>query len=83
MKIKFMTKIYHPSINSNGYFCIDETCEKWSPALTMAKIAFLISNMLVNPELSHCHDPEIDKIFLNEYELYVKTAKEWTQSYAT
>ncbi len=92
------TKIYHPNIDSEGKVCFHfHKGDNWSPALTLKhgeEILIWIHidlfeafqslvAILSYPNPENLLDPDIARIYKTDKEQFEKTAREWTEKYAT
>lgn len=80
--VTFLTKVYHPNINSAGGICISILKDDWVPSLTIGKVLLSISSLLTDP---NPRDPlvlDIAKLYETNRLEFERVAREYTQMYA-
>lgn len=81
-KVKFITRVYHPNVSSNGTICISMLKDDWTPAYNIARILLAISSLLADPNPDDPLVPEIAQQYKENRDIYNETARMMTQKFA-
>jgi len=81
-KVRFLTKIYHPNIDTLGRICLDILKDKWSPALQIRTVLLSIQALLSAPNPDDPLAERIAKEWKEDEAAALGKAKEWTQRFA-
>ncbi|MEN2497506.1 MAG: Ubiquitin-conjugating enzyme E2 4 [Marteilia pararefringens] len=80
--IRFLTKIFHPNISTDGTICLDILNTKWSPALTIPKTVLSVMSLMSDPNAEDPLNSECATIFKKDRAKYFEKCVEYTHKYA-
>nr|CAG4711997.1 unnamed protein product [Naegleria fowleri] len=84
--VRFITRIYHPNIDSGGRICLDllnmPPKGGWKPSINLSTLLASIKLLMDEPNGDDGLMADITEQFRNNRPLFEKTAREWTKKYA-
>jgi ubiquitin-conjugating enzyme E2 D/E len=81
-KLKFLTKVYHPSVQlETGDICVD-VVGSWGPTLNAKHCLQVVYSMLQSPEADHPLEESVAQQLREKPKEFEKTAKKYTKEYA-
>lgn len=82
-KVRFITRIWHPNISSvTGAICLDILKDNWAAAMTLRTVLLSLQALLAAAEPDDPQDAVVAYQFKDKHELFVLTARHWTNAYA-
>jgi ubiquitin-protein ligase len=80
--IKYITKIYHPSIKKDDGSICGEVFSEWKPSIKIMDVLKDLLQMMGAPDSKSPLEPEIGRQLQENPAEFNKTAKEWTKKFA-
>ncbi|XP_048782208.1 ubiquitin-conjugating enzyme E2 T [Lagopus muta] len=86
-KIRFLTPIYHPNIDSAGRICLDvlklPPKGAWRPSLNISTLLTSIQLLMAEPNPDDPLMADVSSEYKYNKQLFLINAKEWTEKYAS
>lgn len=85
-KVRFVTPIYHPNIDTGGRICLDTLKMPpkgaWKPCLNISTVLTSIQLLMAEPNPEDPLMADISDEYKYNKSLYVEKAKQWTKQHA-
>ena len=75
-KVKFVTKMFHPNIYTDGSICLDILSHMWSPVYDVSSILTSIQSLLTDPNINSPANNTAAVMYSNNYQEYVTRVKQ-------
>ncbi|XP_061487816.1 ubiquitin-conjugating enzyme E2 T isoform X2 [Rhineura floridana] len=86
-KIRFLTRIYHPNIDSAGRICLDvlklPPKGAWRPSLNIASLLTSIQMLMNEPNPDDPLMADISSEYKYNKQTFLRNARQWTEKYAS
>ncbi|KAJ7331836.1 hypothetical protein JRQ81_014016 [Phrynocephalus forsythii] len=86
-KMRFLTPIYHPNIDSSGRICLDvlrlPPKGSWRPSLNIATLLTSIQLLMNEPNPDDPLMADISSEYKYDKQAFLRNARQWTEKYAT
>lgn len=86
-RVRFLTRIYHPNIDSQGRICLDSLNMPpkgaWKPSLNVATLLTTVQALMSAPNADDGLMADITDEFRRNPGLFRQKAREWTTKYAS
>lgn len=74
--VKFLSKLFHPNVYSDGKICLDILQNQWSPIYDIAAILTSIQSLLSDPNPASPANAEASQLFERDRREYNKRVRE-------
>ncbi|CAG2100768.1 unnamed protein product [Medioppia subpectinata] len=82
-RISFTTQVYHPNISETGAICLDTLTKNWSASLSIGKVLMSVQQLLADPNPNDPLDSMSARQYRSNRERFNRTARQYTQQYAS
>lgn len=84
MKMRFLTRVYHPNISETGVICADFLVEGsgWTPKLGLRSALVTLSSLLDDPDTVNPLELAVASLCLIDRDAFDLEARAWTRRYA-
>lgn len=73
---KFISKVFHPNIYTNGDLCLDILTNRWSPTYNVLSVLISVQSMLNDPNIQSPANLEAANLYDNDKQLYVRRVRD-------